>query len=100
MGGEFPRANGTAQQGLARFAVRSLAHQQAWTGVRALAPAPSAIAVGAGKVRVGWQAAYDMDNTTLTYKLYRSRDHGTHRHLHPGLQLLDTTRAWASGTSA
>ena len=68
MGGEFPRVNGTAQQGLVRFAVRSLATNKRGPVSAPAAPAPSAIAVGAGQVRVGWQAAYDMDNATLTYK--------------------------------
>ena len=89
LGGEFPGVNSSAQQGLVRFAVRSLATNKRGPVSAPAAPAPSAIAVGAGQVRVGWQAAYDMDNATLTYKRLPLRDDGSHRHLDPGLQLLD-----------
>ena len=35
-------------------------------------PAPAAQSFAGGQARVAWQSAYDMDNKTLTYNVYRS----------------------------
>ena len=68
VGGEFPTANGTAQQGLVRYAVRALAPNRIGpAGVTA----PTAVSQTSGTVRVGWRAASDQDNAALTYQLYR-----------------------------
>jgi hypothetical protein len=72
-GGEFPSVNGVSQQGLARFAVASIAPNK--VGPMGIPLTPVAIAEGPGQVRVAWPATYDMDNGYLTYKVYR--DNGT-----------------------
>ncbi|MGI8867725.1 MAG: PKD domain-containing protein [Mycobacteriales bacterium] len=72
LGGEFPSINGTAQQGLARFAVRSLATNKRGPVRAPGAPAPQAVSLAPNTARVSWQSCYDMDNATLTYNVYRS----------------------------
>jgi hypothetical protein len=70
LGGEFPRVNGIAQQGLTRFALRALApNRQGPQGVDQLKP--TLAGVSAGSVRVSWQAAWDRDNKRLTYQVLR-----------------------------
>lgn len=73
-GGEFTSVNGKAQQGLVRFAIRSLAPNKQGPLSSAYLT-PLAASVEAGTVHVTWQATYDRDNSTLTYKLLR--DGGT-----------------------
>ncbi len=72
LGGEFPRVNGAAQQSLVRFATSDIAPDKRGPARASGAPAPSALSFAAGTARVSWQAAYDMDNETLTYDVYRS----------------------------
>jgi PKD repeat protein len=70
LGGEFPTVNGTAQQGLVRFAVRAIAPNKA--GPRPSPTLnPSLVSLSSGTVRVGWQATFDQDNQALTYKVVR-----------------------------
>ena len=65
--------NGTAQQGLVRFAIDDDRAEQACAGQGSPAPpAPAAQSFAGGQVRVAWQSAYDMDNKTLTYNVFRS----------------------------
>ena len=72
LGGEMLTINGTKQQGLVRFARRDLA-PNARGPVRAPSPpAPTATVQNGTNVRVQWQSAYDMDNASLTYDIYRS----------------------------
>ncbi|MQY04003.1 hypothetical protein ACRB68_20510 [Actinomadura sp. RB68] len=73
MGGEFPKVNGKAQQGLVRFAVK---------GTTAAKRQPEAIAAPTAarqfmsrKIKVSWKATWDMDNASLTYEVLR--DAGT-----------------------
>ncbi|MEU6041043.1 hypothetical protein ABZ801_37190 [Actinomadura sp. NPDC047616] len=73
MGGEFPRVNGVAQQGLVRFAVKAKAPNKSGP-VKAELAAPKAVA-GVSGVKVSWQATWDMDNNNLTYEVLR--DNGT-----------------------
>ncbi len=62
--------NGTAQQGLVRFAVKSLAtNKQGPQGSTELKPTTTGLAPGT--VRVAWQAAWDRDNRQLTYEVLR-----------------------------
>jgi PKD repeat protein len=69
-GGEFPRVNGTNQQGLVRFAVRSLApNNNAIQGYPDLLPVATPLADGT--VRIEWQAPWDRDNERLTYEVLR-----------------------------
>lgn len=73
-GGEFPRVNGTGQQGLVRFAVRSLAPNKIGPAAGSLA-APTVTATGAGTMSVALTTTSDRDDRFLTYELYR--DGGT-----------------------
>src|SRR3712207_3809491 len=61
-GGEFPRVNGVAQQGLVRYAVSSLAPNDRGPETTAAALRPNATSTTAGQVTVTWPAAWDMDN--------------------------------------
>jgi PKD repeat protein len=70
LGGEFPSVNGTAQQGLVRFAIKSIAPNK-------VAPRPGTnlnahvVSLSSGTARVAWQATFDQDNEALTYKVVR-----------------------------
>ncbi|GAA3618465.1 PKD domain-containing protein [Microlunatus ginsengisoli] len=68
VGGEFPTANGTAQQGLVRYAIRASApNLRGPTGLGT----PTGFSQAPGTIRVSWRAASDQDNQDLTYQLYR-----------------------------
>jgi PKD repeat protein len=71
MGGEFPSVNGTAQQGLARFAIPSLATNKQGPRLSAAAFQPSLLAITPTKVRVKWPSNWDRDDMTLRYDVYR-----------------------------
>lgn len=71
MGGEFPTINGARQQGLARFAVSSVAPKQVGPTLTGTATAPALAALAPNRVRVKIPANWDRDNYTLTYSLYR-----------------------------
>ena len=71
MGGEFPTVNGVAQQGLARFAVRTIAPNKVKPALSGVGMGVAAVSLTAGQVRVGLPANYDMDDVSLTYRLYR-----------------------------
>ncbi|TFV53000.1 PKD domain-containing protein [Blastococcus sp. TF02A_35] len=70
--GEFPKVNGTAQEGLVRFASPTIAPNK--VGPTFDRAAATATVLGAGTVRVAWLAAHDMDNENLTYRVYRDGD--------------------------
>ncbi|MFD7259801.1 DNRLRE domain-containing protein [Streptomyces sp. NPDC059874] len=65
VGGEFTTVNGAAQQGLTRFAS---------TGDTGAPSVPVAGAVGfkPGEVQVRWRTSLDLDDSALTYKVYRN----------------------------
>ncbi|MGW4229348.1 DNRLRE domain-containing protein [Streptomyces sp. NPDC004980] len=65
VGGEFTTVNGVAQQALTRFA------DTPDTGAPA-APVVSASAPRAGEVRVSWRSSLDLDDSLLTYRVYRN----------------------------
>lgn len=67
--GEFTRVNGVVQQGLARFTTREEA--PAVQGPRGANTAPSAVAIGDGRVRISLPLAWDRDEEYLTYRLIR-----------------------------
>ncbi len=70
LGGEFPTVNGTAQQGLVRFAVAAKAPNK--VGPRpSTGLTPSVVSLGSGTARVAWQTTFDQDNEALTYKVVR-----------------------------
>lgn len=75
MGGEFPSVNGTGQQGLVRFAVRSTAPNLQGPLLKGASFVPSVPSFEAGAVRVSWPANWDRDNEQLVYKVLR--DGGT-----------------------
>ncbi|MGO4956995.1 PKD domain-containing protein [Luteococcus sp. Sow4_B9] len=75
LGGEFPRVNGQAQQGLVRFAVPALAPNTSgpkytwnWN--------PTATVIGT-TAKVTWPSNVDRDDLELTYRLYRDDRPGT-----------------------
>jgi PKD repeat protein len=70
-GGEFTQVNGRGQQGLVRFATKDLAPNR--DGPRLSGPdfVPTMTAIGAGAVRIKWNANYDRDNTDLRYEVLR-----------------------------
>ncbi|WP_329519542.1 LamG-like jellyroll fold domain-containing protein [Spirillospora sp. NBC_01491] len=73
LGGEFPRVNGKAQQGLVRFALKDKAPNK--TGPQAdEVGTPTAQSVPGG-ARVSWKTTWDMDDATLKYEVLR--DNGT-----------------------
>ncbi|MEW2359031.1 LamG-like jellyroll fold domain-containing protein [Spirillospora sp. NPDC029432] len=74
MGGEFPRVNGTNQQGLVRFGVKDRAPNDEGPQASDLGT-PAAEGISGGKVRVSVTTTWDMDNENLTYELLR--DGGT-----------------------
>ncbi len=71
-GGEFPTVNGTAQQGLARFAVKSLAPSTQGPQATGSYAAPTLSSPTSGSVKITWQSNWDRDDKTLTYKVVRN----------------------------
>ncbi|MEO5779323.1 hypothetical protein [Arthrobacter sp. PAMC25284] len=71
MGGEFRNVNQRGQQGLARFAVSTIAPNKEGPRSSSTATNPELTSTSAGKVKVRWQSNWDRDNSRLTYKLYR-----------------------------
>ncbi|MHA7223712.1 hypothetical protein ACX80S_15560 [Arthrobacter sp. RHLT1-20] len=71
MGGEFKKVNLKGQQGLVRFAVRSIAPNNEGPVSSSSPINPALTSPSAGKIRVRWQSNWDRDNTNLTYKVYR-----------------------------
>ncbi len=70
-GGEFPRVNGTAQQGLVRFAKRPIAPGAQGPMFDGGVFRPTISPQSANSARIIWQTAYDRDDMNLTYRLYR-----------------------------
>ena len=70
-GGEFQRVNYKNQQGLVRFAIRSLAPNDRGPLPSGEDFVPTLSSTTAGEVRIRWQAVSDMDNETLAYKVIR-----------------------------
>lgn len=64
LGGEFTTVNGVAQQFLTRFAPRPGSSVPA-------APVPNLASINPGAVQVRWRTVADVDDGTLTYRLYR-----------------------------
>ncbi len=72
LGGEFPTVNGTAQQGLVRFAVRSLAPGKQGPRLSGSSYLPDLSSPSAGTVRVSATADWDRDSRVLTHRIQRS----------------------------
>jgi PKD repeat protein len=73
-GGEFPRVNGVAQQGLVRYAKRTAAPNASGPVPSGADLNPSVVSVSAGTVRVGLTTTWDRDDEALTYRVYRDSD--------------------------
>ncbi|MGY1841499.1 PKD domain-containing protein, partial [Modestobacter sp. SYSU DS0985] len=71
-GGEFPRVNGTGQQGLVRYALPTNAPNR--VGPSSAGLTPTVVSFAPGVARVGWTATSDQDNENLTYRVYRDGD--------------------------
>ncbi|MFI5986039.1 DNRLRE domain-containing protein [Streptomyces sp. NPDC051555] len=65
VGGEFTTVNGSAQQSLTRFA------STGDTGAPTV-PVASAVSFKPGQVQVRWRTSLDLDDSTLTYEVYRN----------------------------
>jgi PKD repeat protein len=75
-GGEFTIVNNKRQQGLARFAARTLAPNKEGprvtnTSFAAADFVPSVASFMPGATRLSWMSAYDRDNENLTYEVLR-----------------------------
>jgi hypothetical protein len=71
MGGEFRNVNLRGQQGLARFALSSIAPNKEGPRSSAASTNPVLSSPSAGTISISWQANWDRDTSRLTYKLYR-----------------------------
>jgi len=71
LGGEFPRVNGVAQQGLVRLAVKDIAPNARGPMLSGGAWVPTIQSPSSGTVRIDWQANHDQDNKNLTYRVVR-----------------------------
>ncbi|MFC9294921.1 DNRLRE domain-containing protein [Streptomyces sp. NPDC057011] len=65
VGGEFTTVNGAAQQSLTRFA------STGDTGAPTV-PVASAAAFAPGEAQVRWRTSLDLDDSALTYRIYRN----------------------------
>ncbi len=75
-----------AQQGLVRYAMKSVAGDTKGPELDFGAWMPSVTSPGSGQALISWQTNYDRDSRNLTYKVYRN---GVgHRHPGQGLEPL------------
>ncbi len=88
-GGEFLRANYKDQQGLVRFAVSDKAPNLRGPEPQGDAFTPTLTSFTSGEVRVRWQAAYDQDDSKLTYKVIRDGNNGN-----PVATLEESSNFW------
>ena len=72
MGGEFPSVNGTAQQGLVRFATKPTAPSKRAPQITGSKFTPSLLQTGPKTVKVSFQANWDQDDMNLTYRVVRN----------------------------
>ncbi|MEZ5310115.1 MAG: PKD domain-containing protein [Microthrixaceae bacterium] len=80
VGGEFPSVNGTAQQGLVRFAKRSIAPRQQGPRLGGANFDFNLQSLSQGQVRISFPANYDRDNAELTYRIMRDGDNANPVH--------------------
>jgi hypothetical protein len=71
-GGEFPTVNGAGQQGLARFAVSSIAPNKDGPRVSGSGLQPKLTASAGGSVLITFTSDFDRDNEYLTYTITRT----------------------------
>jgi hypothetical protein len=72
MGGEFPKVNGTAQQGLVRFAIPAHAPKHQGPRVSAGDFTRHIMALSPTSARLSWQTNWDRDDRNLTYRVERN----------------------------
>jgi trimeric autotransporter adhesin len=70
-GGEFPRVNGTAQEGLVRYTLRSSAPNKRGPVLQGAAINPNVRSLVPGSVRITMPGNHDQDDSLLTYRLHR-----------------------------
>lgn len=73
-GGEFPKVNGVAQQGIVRYAKRAIAPNDLGPVASGAELNPTLVSVAAGTVRANITTTWDRDDEALTYRLYRDSD--------------------------
>jgi PKD repeat protein len=71
LGGEFPKVNNVAQQGLVRFLKKSVGPHSN-KPLYSAAMNPVATSTESGTVRIRFNATWDRDDATLRYDLYRN----------------------------
>lgn len=71
MAGEFTLVNNKPQQGLVRFASRALAPKSQGPRIFGADNSLNLVATGSGRVRINWRTNEDLDNESLTYRVYR-----------------------------
>ncbi|WP_194762622.1 PKD domain-containing protein [Microbacterium sp. UFMG61] len=71
IGGEFLKVNGAAQQGIVRFAKKTVAPNKQGPQVQGGAWTLSATSFQTGVNRLSWNANYDRDNQSLHYLVFR-----------------------------
>lgn len=76
-GGEFPKVNGTPQQGLVRYAVRSIAPKKQGPRLQTIYWNPGVRSVTRGTVRISFSTNWDRDDSALTYRVYRGSETST-----------------------
>lgn len=76
-GGEFPKVNGTGQQGLVRYAKREAAPNASGPVANGAELNPTVSSVSAGTVRINLTTTWDRDDAALTYRVYRDSESST-----------------------
>jgi trimeric autotransporter adhesin len=89
-GGEFLKVNGVSQQGIVRFAKKTVAPTTQGPQVQGGAWALNATSFQTGVNRLSWAANHDGDNGSLTYQVFR-QDKGTTTPIH---QVTQTSTFW------
>ncbi|RFS84681.1 hypothetical protein D0T12_14160 [Actinomadura spongiicola] len=74
MGGEFPKVNGKAQQGLVRFALKAKAPNKTGPSAPDLKAPTAAKQLASRRIQISWKATWDMDNESLTYEVLRDNE--------------------------
>lgn len=72
MGGEFPTVNGVGQQGLVRFPAKTVQADKSAPVLAGTKFMPTVKSLTANTAHVAFQANWDKDDKTLTYKVLRS----------------------------
>ncbi len=107
-GGEFLRASGQPQQGIARFATRSIAPNTRGPRLISTGWAPTVASYAPGSVRVQWQPNVDWDDEVIRYQVFRgSMNNMVHETTQKGqffetssMVFTDTDSSLAPGSTA